>query len=146
LKIRDAICRKSRGQLARDTASSWQCHTPYSPSNPGQNSEIQWGLREHPPYSLDLVHNDFHLFCLLKNHLGGKNFSDDEETEMEVQKWLRQRSKDVHAVSFDTLTTRWGKCINVGGDISRNKCLLQVRISHVLCFISIYGLFTDSPS
>jgi hypothetical protein len=31
-------------------------------------------------------------------------------------------------------------------DMSRNKCFFQVRISHVLCFISICELFTDSPS
>jgi hypothetical protein len=31
-------------------------------------------------------------------------------------------------------------------DMSRNKCIFQVRISHVLRFISICGLFTDSPS
>jgi hypothetical protein len=30
--------------------------------------------------------------------------------------------------------------------MSRNKCFLQVRISHVLRFISICDLFTDSPS
>jgi outer membrane lipoprotein-sorting protein len=30
-------------------------------------------------------------------------------------------------------------------DMSRNKCLFQVRISHVLRFTSICDLFTDSP-
>jgi hypothetical protein len=27
----------------------------------------------------------------------------DEEVEMEVQKWLRQQSKDISAVGFDAL-------------------------------------------
>jgi hypothetical protein len=31
-------------------------------------------------------------------------------------------------------------------DMSRNICFYQVRISHVLRFISIYDLFTDTPS
>jgi hypothetical protein len=31
-------------------------------------------------------------------------------------------------------------------DMSRNKCFLQVRISHLLRFIFICDLFTDSPS
>jgi hypothetical protein len=31
-------------------------------------------------------------------------------------------------------------------NMSRNKCFLHVRISHVLRFISICDLFTDSPS
>jgi hypothetical protein len=30
--------------------------------------------------------------------------------------------------------------------MSRNKCFFQVRILHVLSFISICDLFTDSPS
>jgi hypothetical protein len=31
-------------------------------------------------------------------------------------------------------------------DLSRNKCFFQDQISHVLRFISICDLFTDSPS
>jgi histone-lysine N-methyltransferase SETMAR len=72
---------------------------PYILSNP----ELQWELLEHPPYSSDLAPSDFHLFGLLKNHLGGKRFIDDEEVETEVQKWLRQQSKDFYAVGFNTL-------------------------------------------
>jgi hypothetical protein len=34
---------------------------------------------------------------------------------MEVQKLLRQQSKDFYAVGFDTLVKQWDKCINVGG-------------------------------
>jgi hypothetical protein len=30
--------------------------------------------------------------------------------------------------------------------MSRNKCFFQVRVSHVLRFMSICDLFTDSPS
>jgi hypothetical protein len=35
--------------------------------------------------------------------------------EEEVQKRLRQQSKDFHVVGFDALVKRWDKCINVGG-------------------------------
>jgi hypothetical protein len=49
------------------------------------------------------------------SQLGDKRFADDEEVEMEVRKWLRQRSKDFYAASFDALVKRWDKCINVGG-------------------------------
>jgi histone-lysine N-methyltransferase SETMAR len=45
--------------------------------------ELQWELLEHPPYSMDLVPSDFHLFGPLKNHLGGKCFPFDEEVETE---------------------------------------------------------------
>jgi hypothetical protein len=33
----------------------------------------------------------------------------------QLQKWLRQQSKDFYAVGFDALVTRWDKYINFGG-------------------------------
>jgi hypothetical protein len=47
--------------------------------------------------------SDFHLFGLLKDHFGDKRFAEDEEVEMEVQKWLRQQSKDFYAAGFGTV-------------------------------------------
>jgi hypothetical protein len=47
--------------------------------------------------------------------LGGKRFTDDEEVEPEVRKWLRQWSKDYYAAVFETLVKRWDMCINVVG-------------------------------
>jgi hypothetical protein len=32
-----------------------------------------------------------------------------------MRKWLRQQSKDFHAVGFEALVKGWDKCINVGG-------------------------------
>jgi hypothetical protein len=50
-----------------------------------------------------------------KNHyLGATRFADDEEVETEVQKWLRQQSKDFYAVDFDSLVKRWDKCTDIG--------------------------------
>jgi histone-lysine N-methyltransferase SETMAR len=89
LKLRDAICRKHLGQLARgvllhhDNAKS---HTARATQERIQ--ELQWELLEHLPYNLDLAPSDFHLLGLLKNHLGGKRFTDDKEVETEVRKWL----------------------------------------------------------
>jgi hypothetical protein len=62
-----------------------------------------------------LAHSDFHLFGPLKNHLGGRCFTDDEKVEMEMQKWQRQQPKHFCASGFDALVKRWDKCINVGG-------------------------------
>jgi hypothetical protein len=47
--------------------------------------------------------------------LDGKRFADDEEVETQVQKWLRQQSKDFYAVCFDTLVKQCDMCIDVGG-------------------------------
>jgi hypothetical protein len=76
----------------------------------------------------------------------GKGFAHDEEIETEVRMWLRQQSKDFYAAGFDALVKRW-ECVSMlVDDMSRSKCSFQVRMSHVLRFISICDLFTDSPS
>jgi histone-lysine N-methyltransferase SETMAR len=68
--------------------------------------ELQWELVEHPPYSPNLAHTDFHLFSPLNNHLAGKRFADDEDVETEGRKRLRQRSNDLYAAGFDALVRR----------------------------------------
>jgi histone-lysine N-methyltransferase SETMAR len=69
--------------------------------------ELQGELPEHQAYSPDLAPSDFQLFGLLKkNHLGGKRFDNDKEAEIVVRKWLRQQSKDFHAVGFDALVNK----------------------------------------
>jgi hypothetical protein len=50
-----------------------------------------------------LAPSDFHLFGLLKIHLGGKRFTDDKEVEMQGHKWLSRESKDFCAVGFNAL-------------------------------------------
>jgi hypothetical protein len=48
-------------------------------------------------------------------HFGDKSFANDEEIEMEVQKRLRQHSKDIYAVGFNAQVKQRDKCISVGG-------------------------------
>jgi hypothetical protein len=45
----------------------------------------------------------------------GKRFTDDEEVETEVRKWLTQQPKDFYTVGFIALVKRWDKCVSVGG-------------------------------
>jgi hypothetical protein len=63
----------------------------------------------------------------------------------QVGKWVRQQSKYFYDASFETLVKRWNKCLNIGGGYVE-KCFSQVRISHVLRFIPICDLFTESFS
>jgi hypothetical protein len=45
--------------------------------------------------------------CRVKQFtLGAKLFTDDEEVETGVQKWLRQQSKDFYTAGFDALSKR----------------------------------------
>jgi hypothetical protein len=66
--------------------------------------------------------------------VSGKRFTDDEDVETEVRKWLRQQSKEFYVSGFDVLLNRWEKCISVPGGYLE-ICVLQVRIPHVLHFI-----------
>jgi hypothetical protein len=54
--------------------------------------------------------------CRVKGFTTGpKNSLTDEEVEMEVQKRLRQKSKEFYAAGFEALVKGWDKCISVGG-------------------------------
>jgi hypothetical protein len=54
--------------------------------------------------------------CRVKRfHLRDERFTDEEKVGTEVQKWLRQQSKDFYAAGFDAQVKRWDKCNNVDG-------------------------------
>jgi hypothetical protein len=72
----------------------------------------------------------------------GKYFADDEEVETEVQKWLRQQSKDFYAAGFDALVKRSESVSLLVEDMSRNNFFFEVRISYVLRFITVCDLVT----
>jgi transposase len=108
--------RKRPGKLARGVLFHHDNARPHTARATQERiQELQWELLEHPPYSPDLDPSDFHLFGPLKNHLRGKSFTDDEEVETEVWKWLRQQSNHFCAAGFDALVKRQVKCINIGG-------------------------------
>jgi hypothetical protein len=45
-----------------------------------------------------------------------------------VRMWLRQQSKQIYAVGFDSLVKQWDSVSMSVGDMFSNKCFLQVRI------------------
>jgi histone-lysine N-methyltransferase SETMAR len=82
-KLQDVIRRKHACQLARGVLLNHDDLRPHTVQATQERiQEVQWELLEHLPYSLDLATSYFHLFGLLKNHLGGKCFADDD-AEME---------------------------------------------------------------
>ncbi|GBO19515.1 hypothetical protein AVEN_255991-1 [Araneus ventricosus] len=66
--------------------------------------------------ALALTNQTFHLFCPLKQHLGGKRFIDDDDVQIEVLLWMRQQPKEFYAAGIRALIERWDKCINIDGD------------------------------
>jgi len=71
---------------------------------------------EHPAYSPDLAPSDFHLFGPLKNALGGRRFSCDDDVKAAVHQWLRTQPKIFFADGIKKLVGRWKKCIAKQGD------------------------------
>jgi histone-lysine N-methyltransferase SETMAR len=70
LKLRVAIHRKHPSQLARGVLLHHDNARPHTAGATQERiQELQWELREHPPYSLGLAPSDFHLFGPLKNAL-----------------------------------------------------------------------------
>ena len=56
-----------------------------------------WEVVPHPPYSPDSAPSGYHLFGLLKNHLRGTKFSDDEAVKEINCKWLKSQPRDFYA-------------------------------------------------
>jgi histone-lysine N-methyltransferase SETMAR len=54
---------------------------------------FDWELFDHPPYSPNLVPNDYHLFTYLKNWFGSQHFNNNELME-HVKMWLSSQAAD----------------------------------------------------
>jgi histone-lysine N-methyltransferase SETMAR len=125
--------KKRSGQLSRGVLLHHDNARPHTAGATQKRiQELQWEVLEHTPYSPDLAPSDFHLFGRLKKHFGGKCFGDDEEAETEVQKWLRQQSKDFCSAGFVALVKRWDKCNNVGGGYVKRYIFFSGSI--ITCF------------
>ncbi|GFR15859.1 SGL domain-containing protein [Trichonephila clavata] len=58
----------------------------------------------------------FHLFGPQEQHLGGKQFVDDDDIQHEVLLWIREQPEEFYAAGIGALIKRWDKCINVAGE------------------------------
>jgi hypothetical protein len=87
------------------------------------------GTPEQPPYSPGLAPSDS-IYGNVTRRL--------------KRKWLRQQSKDLYVVGFDALVKTWENGINFGEGYIKKYYFCQVGISHVLRFMSVCNLFTDS--
>ena len=74
----------------------------------------------HPPYSPDLAPSDYHLFGLLKNHLRGIKFSDDEAVKEICREWLKSQPSDFYTKGIK-LVHRWKSVYQYTGSMLKNK-------------------------
>jgi hypothetical protein len=78
--------------------------------------KLKWNVLPHPPYSPDRAPSDYHLFGLLKEHLGGKGFRNNEEVIQDVREWLHGQPRDFSLSGIRKLPDRWRRCIAKQGD------------------------------
>jgi len=78
--------------------------------------KFKWDILDHPPYSPDLAHSDFHLFLHLKKHLAGKKFDDDDEVQEEVMTCFKGQAADFYDSGIQKLVPRLNKCLDNAGD------------------------------
>ncbi|GFO26940.1 histone-lysine N-methyltransferase SETMAR [Plakobranchus ocellatus] len=71
-RLKEAIRRKRPGLLRRGVVLQHDNATPHSANLTQQwLQRYGWEILPHPAHSSDLAPSDFHLFGLLKRHLGG---------------------------------------------------------------------------
>jgi len=88
-ELKPAICKKRRGMLSKKVLlhhDNARRHT--AAATAGTVQQLGFELLQHPPYSLHLVPNDYHIFGPLKEALRGCRFTSDEEVKEAVHTWL----------------------------------------------------------
>lgn len=116
-KLRRAIKNKRRGML---TTGISLLHDNARPHTARATQELLtsfgWDVLNHPSHSPDLAPSDYHLFTKLKEYLGGKHFSDDDEVKIEAENWLKGVARDFYDTGIKKLVPRLEKCIELNGD------------------------------
>jgi len=78
--------------------------------------QFGWDIITHPHYSPDLAPCDYHLFPKLKERLAGRRFSDDDEVNFAVQRFLNVMAANWYDMGIQKLPLRLQKCIDRNGD------------------------------
>ncbi|GBM09640.1 hypothetical protein AVEN_60273-1 [Araneus ventricosus] len=59
---------------------------------------------------------DFHAFCKLKEHLGGRQFSSDDQVQTAVLSWLQDQGAIFYRQGIERLVQRFDRCLQRLGD------------------------------
>ena len=79
---------------------------------------LVWLVRDlwSPPYSPDLVLNNYHLVRCLKNWLVPKSFETRENLKISVQNWLKSKATKFYTGDLKTFVSRYRKYFERRGD------------------------------
>jgi len=111
-ELKPAIRSKRRGKLSNEILLLHDNAHPTTPHTAARTLEtlkqLKWEAMEYPADSPDLAPSDFHLFGPLKNALGGRRFSCDDDEKAAVDTFF--------ADGIKKLVGRWEKCIATQDD------------------------------
>ena len=116
-KLREALKSKRRGKLRRGVLllhDNAPAHTAGVATSVA--AECGYELLPHPPYSPDLAPSDFYLFPLLKEHLRGRQYANNNDIIQSVEDFLEVQGEQFFQTGIQKLQKRWNKCIEVQGD------------------------------
>ena len=110
------VFRKKRPEMA---SNKWFLHWDNAPVHTARNfkaflEDRDINLLEHPPYSPDLAPADYFLFPRMKSDLAGLHMT-RESFKSELERVLRNISKDDFTTAFQRWIHRHEKCIEIGG-------------------------------
>jgi hypothetical protein len=74
------------------------------------------GKFSSPSLQSDLAPSDFHLFPKLKEFLGRKHFTSDDDVKTAVNTWHHTLAAEEYNRGILKLVDTYDKCLNGGGD------------------------------
>ncbi|GFY20231.1 transposase [Trichonephila clavipes] len=77
--------------------------------------ELNWKVSMHPPYSPDLVPDDYYLFLALQNFLSDKKFGSREDCESRLLGTFANKGEDFYERGIMKLPLKWQQIIQQNG-------------------------------
>ncbi|GBN25795.1 hypothetical protein AVEN_45119-1 [Araneus ventricosus] len=62
---------------------------------------------------------DFHVFCKLQEHSGGRQFSSDDQVQTAVLSWLQDKGAIFYRQGIERLVQRSDKCLQSLGSYAK---------------------------
>jgi histone-lysine N-methyltransferase SETMAR len=74
-----------------------------------KTEKFSWEVLPHPPYQLDLAPLDYHLFRLIKDHMRGQYYQNNEAIQQTKRTWLQNTETDFFHHGILKLMQCWQK-------------------------------------
>ena len=115
-KLRRSIQNKQRGMLSKGVVLLHNARPHTATRTNALIKLFNWEIFDQPPYSLDPVPSNYHLFTKMKVWLATQRFHTNEEFMDGVKTWLHNLAAQFYEEGLQKLVPRYDKCLNVDGN------------------------------